>query len=88
MLWTAHIRVSVKQNVLDPEGQAVQRALHMLHFDSVTSVRVGTYVCVQCTANDEAEAMQRVSQMCDTLLANPVTEQYAIQLERVEAHDA
>jgi phosphoribosylformylglycinamidine synthase PurS subunit len=76
----ARIQVTLKPSVLDPQGAAVQRALATLGFDEVTDVRIGRHLELRLTAPDEATARQRVTAMCETLLANTVIERYEFTL--------
>ncbi len=61
-----------KEGILDPQGQAVERALPALGFDGVSAVRVGRLVEL------EVEATDRVHEMCEKLLANPLIEDYEV----------
>jgi phosphoribosylformylglycinamidine synthase subunit PurS len=73
--YRAGIQVTLKPSVLDPQGAAVAGALAQLGFDGVRDVRVGRYVELRLTAPDEAAARATVERMCETLLANRVTEE-------------
>ncbi len=64
--------------LLDPQGQAVQHALHALGFADVGPVRVGKHLVLEVDAASRDEATARVRTMCDRLLANPVTEDYDV----------
>jgi phosphoribosylformylglycinamidine synthase len=75
------IRITPREGLLDPEGKAVEHALHALSFDGVEAVRVGRLIRLRIRAGDEGEARRRADDMCRKLLANPVTEDYAIALE-------
>jgi phosphoribosylformylglycinamidine synthase PurS subunit len=77
----AKIYVTIKQNVLDPQGNAVQGALHTLGFDEVTKVRIGKYLEVDLDTNDRAQAEEKLKVMCEKLLANTVVEDYRFELE-------
>lgn len=72
------VNISPRQGILDPQGKAVAEALHSLEFAEVRDVRVGRFVVMQVDASDSAAASQRVREMCDKLLANPVVEDYQI----------
>jgi phosphoribosylformylglycinamidine synthase subunit PurS len=67
--------------LLDPQGQAVEHALHALGFGEVTNVRIGKHLVLEVTASDREQAAARARAMCDRLLANPVTEDYAVLVE-------
>jgi phosphoribosylformylglycinamidine synthase len=71
------VDVMLKPEILDPQGQAIQRALPSLGFDTVTSVRQGKRFEVEI---DEADAVATVEKIAATLLANPVIEDYAVRL--------
>jgi phosphoribosylformylglycinamidine synthase len=83
--WLAHIHVTLKPVVLDPQGDAVLHGLHQLGYGDVASVRVGKYLEVVLTATDQAAAESAVRAMCDRLLANPVIERYDYSVEPREA---
>lgn len=75
------IRVMPRDALLDPQGQAVEHALHALGFGEVRSVRVGKHLALEVTAPTREEATARVRAMCDRLLANPVTEDFQVAVE-------
>ncbi|MBB3111927.1 phosphoribosylformylglycinamidine synthase [Paenibacillus phyllosphaerae] len=77
----ATVYVTIKQNVLDPQGSAVQGALHSMGFDEVGKVRIGKYLELELDTNDRAEAESRLKAMCEKLLANTVVEDYRFELE-------
>jgi len=75
------IRVMPRDALLDPQGQAVEHALHALGFGEVRRVRVGKHLALDVTAPTREEATARVRAMCDRLLANPVTEDFQVAVE-------
>ncbi len=81
--YQAQIYVTLRPSVLDPAGTAVQAGLKHMGYDSVISVRIGKYVEVRLTAQDVADASQKIDQICDQLLANPVIENYRFELEEL-----
>jgi phosphoribosylformylglycinamidine synthase len=81
MSYRVHVRVMPRDGLLDPQGQAVEHALTALGFDGAGGVRVGRAIELEVAAPTRAEAEARVRQMCDKLLANPVTEDYLLQVE-------
>ena len=68
----ARVLIRPKQGILDPQGQAVERALPALGFDGVENVRIGRLV--ELEVGDTA----RVHEMCERLLANPLIEDYEV----------
>ncbi|CAM4413105.1 MULTISPECIES: phosphoribosylformylglycinamidine synthase subunit PurS [Paenibacillus] len=77
----ATVYVTIKQNVLDPQGAAVEGALHSMGFQEVGKVRIGKYLEFELDTTDRLEAEQRVTLMCEKLLANTVIEDYRFELE-------
>lgn len=78
----ARVYVTLKQGVLDPAGKAVERSLHSLGYEEVEGVRLGKYVEVRVAETDPGKARARVEEMCKRLLANPVVENFKVEVER------
>ena len=74
----ARISVLLKQEVLDPQGKAIQRASGSLGYDAIRSVRQGKLFEVSLDASDEGRARSQLAELCEKLLANPVIEDYEI----------
>lgn len=75
------VRITPREGLLDPEGKAVEHALHSLAFEQVQGVHVGRLIRLRMEAEDEDAARAHADEMCRKLLANPVTEDYTIALE-------
>ena len=75
------IYVSPKKGVLDPAGQAALGALKSLGFGEVTGVQIGKYITMRLEGIDAEKAGERVGEMCERLLANPIIEDYRIDVE-------
>ena len=75
------IYVSPKQGVLDPQGQAALGALKSLGFNEVSEVRIGRYITLDIEDGDASKTKERVNEMCDRLLANPIIEDYRVDVE-------
>ncbi|WP_099157708.1 phosphoribosylformylglycinamidine synthase subunit PurS [Virgibacillus ndiopensis] len=71
--------ITLKEGVLDPQGKAIQASLHSLGFQEVAEARVGKYIELQ--VEDHENVDERVKEMCDKLLANPVIEDYRFEVE-------
>ena len=76
----AKVHITLKNGVLDPQGKAVENALHGLGFPSVSGVRQGKYIELDVKAKDKAAAQKDVENMCKTLLANTVIENYSVEV--------
>jgi phosphoribosylformylglycinamidine synthase len=68
------VLIRPKQGILDPQGEAVQRALPALGFSGVANVHIGRLVEL------DIEDAGQLAPMCDKLLANPLVEDYEVQL--------
>lgn len=82
-MWKAEIKVLLKQSVLDPQGQAVEKALGSLGYRNVNDVRIGKYLEVIFEGGERGEAEAQVREMCDRLLTNSVIEDYTFELAEV-----
>ena len=76
----AKIIITLKNGVLDPQGKAIEGALKGLGFDGVSGVRQGKEIELQLDETDETAARAKAEEMCKKLLANPVMENYAIEI--------
>jgi phosphoribosylformylglycinamidine synthase subunit PurS len=74
------VLVRLKPGILDPQGATVQRALTGLGFHDVRDLRVGKLIEVEVDAPSETSARRRVDEMCQKLLANPLLEDYTVEL--------
>ncbi|ELS02651.1 phosphoribosylformylglycinamidine synthase, purS protein [Xenococcus sp. PCC 7305] len=79
----ARIYVTLRSSVLDPAGTAVESGLQQMGYQGVGNVRIGKYVELNLTANDDDDAKTQLDQMCDRLLANPVIENYRFEIEQL-----
>ena len=79
------VTVMLKNGVLDPQGKAINHALHQLNFDGVDDVRQGKYIEVDLKETDPAKARAAVEDMCKRVLANTVIENFDIELDETDA---
>jgi phosphoribosylformylglycinamidine synthase len=77
----ARVHVTLKDGVLDPQGEAVGHALASLGFAGVASVRIGKVIDLGLADEDRSAARARVEAMCEALLANTVIETYRVEIE-------
>lgn len=77
----AQIYVTLRLSVLDPAGTAVQSGLAHMGYTNVEQIRIGKYVELSLTAESESAARSQLDTICDQLLANPVIENYRIELQ-------
>ena len=75
------VNISLKEGVLDPEGQAIQDSLLNLDFKNLKNVRTGKQIVLDFTENfSKSEAIQEAEKMCKKLLVNTVIEKYKIEV--------
>ena len=72
------VTVTLKKDVLDPQGKVVQNTLRNLGMDNLKSVRQGKYFELEVNDNDQAQAEKKVDDMCKKLLTNLIIEDYKI----------
>jgi phosphoribosylformylglycinamidine synthase subunit PurS len=77
--WRVSVHITPRRGILDPQGKAVEGALHSLGFDAVREVHIGRHIVIENEASNADEAKSAVKAMCERLLANPVTEDFEIQ---------
>jgi phosphoribosylformylglycinamidine synthase subunit PurS len=83
--YKAKIFVTLRPSVLDPAGTAVQSGLVQLGYNNVDECRIGKYIELTFTSPNETAARQDLDKMCDSMLANPVIENYRFDLIEVES---
>jgi len=80
--YIAHIKVTLKELVNDPQGLAVEDGLKTLGFEEINTVRVGKFIEINLNASNEAMAREQLNEMCEKLLSNIVIEIYDFELEQ------
>jgi phosphoribosylformylglycinamidine synthase PurS subunit len=78
----AHVYVTLKQTVLDPQGQAIHNALVKMQYQGIEDVRQGKYFVLRLSDGlDAAAAQAEVDRIAREVLTNPVIEEYSFRLE-------
>ncbi len=80
----ANIYVTLKNGVLDPQGEAVKKSLKILDYAQVNEVRIGKFIEVWLEGHDRDSALKELQVMSDKLLANPVIEDYRVEIVEVD----
>jgi phosphoribosylformylglycinamidine synthase PurS subunit len=83
-LFKAIITITFKKSILDPQGNAVHKALKSLGYEDVEDVRMGKHVEILLRGDEPQEAETKIKEMCSNLLVNPVIEEYQVELVEVE----
>ncbi|EAJ5923234.1 phosphoribosylformylglycinamidine synthase subunit PurS [Campylobacter jejuni] len=76
------VNVFLKNGVLDPQGKAIEKALHSLNFNSVKEVKIAKQIKISLDEKDEKLAKEQVKKMCEELLVNSVIEDYELIIEK------
>lgn len=71
----------MKEGILDPQGKTVLRALKSLGYEEVDDLRIGKYMELSLDGEDREKLEARVLEMCEKLLANPIIENYRVEVE-------
>ena len=72
------IIVTIKKEVLDPQGNVIQQTLKNMGFKNIKSVRQGKYFDIEINETNKEEAKKTAEELCKKLLANLVIEEYKI----------
>ena len=75
------VRVKLKQQVLDPQGEAIRRVLVGLGYSEVEQVRVGKLMLLEVAGGDREAVRARVEEACREVLANTVIEEFEVRLQ-------
>ena len=78
--YKAKIYVTLRENILDVQGKAIEHALHSLEFNNFNNVRLGKYVELEVEAQNDGQAEEMVKSACEKLIANPIIENYNIEI--------
>ena len=80
-VFSARVLVSLRPSVLDPAGEATRAAAYRLGVDGISKLRIGKAVEVELEAPDAQSARQQLELLSDRLLANPVIEDWTLELK-------
>ena len=81
----AKIQVSLRSSVLDPAGEATNSAAIKLGIEGLAKLRIGKLVDIEIEASDINEARKQVEHLSDRLLANPVIENWSLELNSIDS---
>jgi phosphoribosylformylglycinamidine synthase len=83
-VFRSKVRVTLRRSILDPQGKAVEHAISSLGFNGVSDVRVGKLIEFQVDRPSEVDARRTAEEICRKLLANPVMEDYSVDIEKID----
>jgi len=81
--YQASIKIMLKSGILDVQGKTVENSLHSIGFNSMKNVRIGKFVQLEIDASTSEQANELVKSACEKLIANPIIEDYEIQIEEI-----
>lgn len=84
MKFYAEINVMPLENLLDPQGKAVENTLETLGYSQIKNVRIGKHIQLEIDAEDEDDAKRVADEICRKVLANQVMEYYKITIIKKE----
>lgn len=76
----AHVYVTLKPSVLDPQGKTVMHSLQSLGFENITDVRVSKYIEISSQETDREKFTTELETICNKILANPNIEVYHYEI--------
>ena len=77
----AKIYITLKKDVLDPQGSVIANSLKSLGFNNIEDVRQGKYIEIKLDSENEELANKQLNEMCEKLLANLVIEDYKVEID-------
>lgn len=82
-MYEAQIKITLKKTVADPQGLTVKHALEALGFGGIGLVRMGKFITIQLQARDKDKAQVEAKGMCEKLLANPIIEDFSLEVKEI-----
>ena len=76
----AKIYITLKKDVLDPQGSVIANSLKSLGFNNIEDVRQGKYIEIKLDSENKESANKQINEMCEKLLANLVIEDYKVEI--------
>ena len=77
----AKVYITLKKDVLDPQGSVIANSLKSLGFNGIESVRQGKYIEIKLNTKNKDTAIKQLNEMCEKLLANLVIEDYKVEID-------
>lgn len=83
-MFKAKISITLKKGLLDPQGKTIGSSLKSLGYKDIAEVKVGKLIEIKMSAKDKNQASKMTEEMCKKLLANPVIEVFAYEIEEIK----
>lgn len=81
-MYEVKVYITLKESVLDPQGQAILHALNEMNYKNIKNVRMGKYIQLWIDEENEEILKNKVKEICDKLLVNEVIEVYSFDFQR------
>lgn len=78
--YKAIIEITLRKGILDVQGKAVEHALHSIEFKNINDVRIGKLVELSINAETKDRALDQIANACKQLIANPIIEDFKIEI--------
>jgi len=78
----ARVVITLKETIMDAQGQTVEKALHNLGYGNVRNLRIGKFIEMDLDGTAREGLQSRVDEMCRKLLANPIIEDFQVEIEQ------
>jgi len=78
----ARVVITLKKTIMDAQGQTVEKALQNLGYENVRNLRIGKFIEMDLNGAPGEELTSRVDEMCRKLLANPIIEDFQVEIEQ------
>lgn len=82
-MYKVKVHILLKDDVLDPQGKTVNKALHHMGYKSIEDVRIGKYIEIMSNESDEVKLRKEIKEMCEKMLTNTVIEKFDFSVEKV-----
>ncbi|MEI6089325.1 MAG: phosphoribosylformylglycinamidine synthase subunit PurS [bacterium] len=81
--YSAKIYITLREGILDVQGKTVEHALHSISFDTLSDLKIGKFIRLTAQAENINDARKLIDDACKQLIANPIIEDYQIDLEEI-----
>ncbi len=79
----SEIKITLREGILDVQGKTVENALHSMGIPEIAHVRIGRFVTTEISAETQEQAFEIIDKACKQLIANPIIEDYFIELKEI-----
>ena len=85
MIFSSKIKITLRKNILDPQGKTIEHSLKSMGYNSILDTRIGKFIELKVEADSLDKAKQITDDACKKLLANPVMEDYEFEISEQKA---